>query len=54
VDGLRVTFSVGIAQCRFDDTPARLTERADAAMYRAKNQGRNIICVDANPPEARL
>ncbi|WP_396617522.1 diguanylate cyclase [Lysobacter soli] len=54
VDGLRVTFSVGIAQCRFDDTPARLLERADAAMYRAKNQGRNIICVDANPPEARL
>ena len=54
VDGLRVTFSVGIAECRFDDTPARLMERADAAMYRAKNQGRNIICVDANPPEARL
>jgi len=54
VDGLRVTFSVGIAQCRFDDTPSRLLERADAAMYRAKNQGRNIICVDANPPEARL
>jgi len=54
VHGLRVTFSVGIAECRFDDTPARLMERADAAMYRAKNQGRNIICVDANPPEARL
>ncbi|WP_206859534.1 ligand-binding sensor domain-containing diguanylate cyclase [Lysobacter changpingensis] len=54
VAGLRVTFSVGVAACRFDDTPARLLERADAAMYRAKNQGRNIICVDANPPEARL
>ncbi|BDU16003.1 ligand-binding sensor domain-containing diguanylate cyclase [Lysobacter auxotrophicus] len=54
IEGLRVTFSVGIAECRFDDTTARLLERADAAMYRAKNQGRNIICVDANPPQARL
>ena len=54
VPGLYVTFSVGVAECRFDDTPARLLERADAAMYRAKKQGRNIICVDANPPGQRL
>lgn len=51
---LRVTFSVGVAECRQDDTPARLLERADAAMYRAKNQGRNVICFDENPPAARL
>ncbi len=54
VPDLYVTFSVGVAECRTDDTPARLTERADAAMYRAKKQGRNIICVDANPPGQRL
>nr|WP_325063855.1 diguanylate cyclase [Lysobacter panacisoli] len=54
IDGLNVTFSVGVAECRFDDTPARLLERADAAMYRAKNLGRNVICYDENPPQARL
>ncbi|WP_254200163.1 ligand-binding sensor domain-containing diguanylate cyclase [Lysobacter sp. MMG2] len=54
VPGLHVTFSVGIAECRTDDTPARLLERADAAMYRAKKQGRNVICVDENPPGQRL
>lgn len=54
VAGLQVTFSVGVAECRQDDTPSRLLERADAAMYRAKNQGRNVICVDENPPQPRL
>ncbi len=54
VSGLQVTFSTGLAECRFDDTPLRLMERADAAMYRAKKQGRDVICVDANPPGQRL
>ncbi|HEY0503446.1 MAG TPA: diguanylate cyclase [Lysobacter sp.] len=54
VSGLHVTFSVGVAQCRFDDTPMRLVERADAALYRAKGEGRDMIRFEFNPPEARL
>ena len=54
VEGLHVTFSVGVAQCRFDDTPMRLMERADAALYRAKGEGRDMIRYEFNPPEARL
>jgi diguanylate cyclase (GGDEF)-like protein len=38
---LRVTFSAGIATLRPGDTPQSLIERADAAMYQAKRQGRN-------------
>jgi diguanylate cyclase (GGDEF)-like protein len=43
---LRVTFSVGVAQCRPGDTPAKLFERADAALYRAKDDGRDLIRVE--------
>ena len=36
-----VTLSVGVAAYRPDDTPASLIERADAALYAAKNAGRD-------------
>ena len=41
-----VTVSLGIAMLRPDEDGAGLTERADAALYRAKQEGRNRTCVD--------
>lgn len=38
---LRVTISVGVAETIVTDTPDSLVCRADAAMYQAKNAGRN-------------
>lgn len=40
-----VTVSVGVAQFRANETPAALLKRADAAMYQAKQLGRNQVCV---------
>jgi diguanylate cyclase (GGDEF)-like protein len=50
--GLRLTASIGVAGLfgGGDDTPERLIERADAALYRAKAAGRN--CVGAHSPLA--
>jgi len=39
---LRLTVSIGIAQYIHGETPDRWISRADAAMYRAKQRGRNI------------
>jgi diguanylate cyclase len=36
-----VTVSCGIAEFRGEDTPEQVFNRADAALYRAKEQGRN-------------
>lgn len=48
VPGLRVTISLGVAQMRADDADfAALLARADAAMYRAKQAGRNRVVSDA-------
>ena len=47
VPGLRVTISLGVAQMRADDADfAALLARADAAMYRAKQAGRNRVVSD--------
>jgi diguanylate cyclase len=37
----RLTVSIGIAQSTADDKPANLIERADKALYKAKETGRN-------------
>jgi diguanylate cyclase (GGDEF)-like protein len=39
----RLTVSIGIAQYRADDDQANLLGRADRALYRAKNQGRDRV-----------
>jgi two-component system cell cycle response regulator len=49
-DGARtieVTISVGISALGKDDTAANILKRADAALYRAKRDGRNRVVPDA-------
>lgn len=40
-----VTLSMGLAACEPDDTPASLLRKADAALYRSKEAGRNRLTV---------
>lgn len=40
-----ITVSIGIAEARFDDTAESLKERADKALYAAKEGGRNQVKV---------
>jgi diguanylate cyclase (GGDEF)-like protein len=42
-DGLNVTISAGVATLSPDERPDTLLARADAALYAAKAQGRNLI-----------
>ena len=44
-DPFQVTVSVGIAQHDPDETPDKWISRADSAMYRAKQRGRNQVVV---------
>jgi diguanylate cyclase len=39
----RVTVSIGYDCIRADDVPTSLMDRADKALYRAKQQGRNKV-----------
>jgi diguanylate cyclase (GGDEF)-like protein len=42
-DGLHVTVSFGVVARDCKETPEALIERADAALYKAKNSGRNRV-----------
>lgn len=42
-DGKPVTISIGVAYAREVDAPHDVIERADRALYRAKNAGRNCV-----------
>lgn len=44
LEGMTVTLSIGLAEYHRDDTPQQLTMRADQALYRAKQNGKNLIC----------
>lgn len=41
-----ITVSFGIAVARADDSAATLLARADAALYQAKTDGRNRVCIE--------
>ncbi|KOX59200.1 hypothetical protein ADL19_05700 [Streptomyces purpurogeneiscleroticus] len=42
----QITASIGVAQHRAGESGAALIERADAALYEAKNAGRNRVCAE--------
>lgn len=48
---VQITMSFGLSIFANDDTPDAVFERADKALYRAKEGGRNQVCL-ANPAEA--
>lgn len=48
--GRPVTVSIGVASATGDDTWSSWMSRADDALYSAKAQGRDCVCVAASPP----
>ena len=47
-ESLRVTLSLGSTQYLQDDTPDKIIARADKALYQAKKNGKNQMCMDVN------
>lgn len=53
IPGGRLTISVGVASCPADgNTASSLIAAADAALFRAKHAGRNLVCVAGEPTQA--
>ncbi len=50
VDIGRITVSIGVAAWARGDTSSELIDRADRAMYRAKEGGRNRVMLEATDP----
>lgn len=50
----RITMSVGVAQFYAGESPEDLIERADAALYTAKHNGRNQVAAAPTPHERGL
>ena len=49
---LSVTASIGVTELQGDESLERLIARADRALYRAKQSGRNRVCEDAGDLQA--
>lgn len=47
---LLLTFSAGVAMCRADEPVVALLQRADEAMYQAKQAGRNRVMCERDAP----
>ncbi len=46
-NGLRITCSFGLSQYHFNDTYPTLFKRADEALYKAKNTGKNKVIIES-------
>ncbi len=42
--GMNITISLGVAAANGDDTENSIIRRVDSALYRAKDNGRNMVC----------
>jgi diguanylate cyclase (GGDEF)-like protein len=45
---LYITASIGVSEYKVGDTEDTLLQRADQAMYWAKERGRNMVCLSCN------
>ncbi|MBH0026624.1 GGDEF domain-containing protein [Pseudoalteromonas sp. SWN29] len=45
---ISLTISIGLAPIQTGDTVLKILERADKALYEAKNNGRNLVCCSDN------
>ena len=50
-EDIRFTCSLGVAPMKVSDDLDALTARADAALYRAKAEGRDRVCVERLPED---